>query len=308
MGKVAIITVTYNSASNLSFFLPSVAINTDVVAGVFFVDNSSSDGTRNILKDWKEKNDNLDVYILPQKENYGYAYAINLGIQKALSLGYDYLLITNNDIVFDTEAVSLLLDNLTKNNLDVVGIPSSINKENIGLGYFLSTENLLPIKKKPLTRSNLDIEIQRNPLLRVDFVHGGTALFSKKFFEKIGLYDSKLFFGGDELDFLYRVYAYNISHTDKITCAVSLQAFLKVDNLSKHNTKNKIRKAKRMLQGVARVYLKHRFTPTDIGLYREQYSIIKSLAKNNLLRYGVLFLFSMRALIIEITNYYTERL
>jgi hypothetical protein len=145
-----------------------------------------------------------------------------------------------------------------------------------------------------------------NPLPRIDFAHGGTILFTRRFFDVIGLYDDELFFGGDELDFLYRVHAYNEIHEHKISCVVSLRGFLKIDNLTKHNRRHKIVKAKRILQGTARVYLKHRFKPTSTGLYREQHRIIKSLAKRSLLKYLILCIFSLRALALEIYSYYRK--
>lgn len=304
MKKLAVITVTYNAEKNLSFFLPSIEKNREVIQGVYFVDNNSRDNTLSILASWNEITPKT---IIANTENYGYAHAINMGIQKALDDGFDYFCVTNNDIVFNEGFFSELLREATSNNIDALGVPASINETDLGLGYLLDTNTLLPKKTPPLKRSSISSLLATNPLPSIDAPHGGTILFSRRFFETVGLYDSQLFFGGDELDFLYRIHKYNINHDAKIKCAVSLSSFQRMDNLTKHNTGDKIIKARGMLQGNARVYLKHRFTPFQIGLYGEQYRLIQGLSKGSLVRYVVLYLFAIRGLCIEIARYYLAR-
>lgn len=305
MKKVALITVTYNAEKNLSFFLPSLIKNKEILSGVFFIDNNSKDNTLKELENFKEtQRENFDIEIISNKENYGYAYAINMGIQKALDSGYDYFCITNNDLIFEEGFFSQMLEDSTRNNIDALGVPASINENDLGLGYNLDNETFLPKVSAPLLRNKIAEEIIKNPLPQIDAPHGGTILFSRFFFEEIGLYDHHLFFGGDELDFLYRITAYNAVHTPKIKCAVSLKSFLKIDNLSKHNSGHKIIKARGMLQGNARVNLKHRFTPTNIGLYKEQQKLIQGLSKGKIIRYLALYFFAFRGLCIEIYKYY----
>lgn len=304
MKKLAIITVTYNAEKNLSFFLPSIERNKEAIQGIYFVDNNSHDNTLPILESW----DKFDsVNIVKNSKNYGYAHAINMGIQKALDDGFDYFCVTNNDIVFNESFFTNLLNEAVSHSIDALGVPASINETDLGLGYALDTNNLLPKKNQPLQKNAIPSMLAMNPLPSIDAPHGGTILFSRRFFELVGLYDSQLFFGGDELDFLYRIHKYNASHDQKIKCAVSLGSLSRMDNLTKHNTGDKIIKAKGMLQGSTRVYLKHRYTPFQIGLYQEQYRLIQGLSKGSLVRYIALYLFSIRGLCIEIARYYIAR-
>lgn len=309
MKKVALITVTYNAEKNLSFFLPSLIKNKEILSGIFFVDNNSKDKTLKELENFKEnQRENFDIDIISNEENYGYAYGINMGIQKALDSGYDYFCITNNDLIFEEGFFSQMLDDAVHNNIDALGVPASINENDLGLGYNLDNETFLPKENLPLRRNKITDEILRNPLPQIDAPHGGTILFSRFFFEEIGLYDHHLFFGGDELDFLYRITAYNAVHTPKVKCAVSLKSFLMIDNLSKHNSGHKIIKARGMLQGNARVNLKHRFTPLHFGLYKEQHKLIQGLSKGKVMRYLALYFFAFRGLCIEIYKYYRDAL
>ncbi|HCC06255.1 TPA: hypothetical protein DEP94_02785 [Candidatus Nomurabacteria bacterium] len=309
MKKVALITVTYNAEKNLSFFLPSLIKNREILSGIFFVDNNSKDKTLKELENFKEtQRENFDIDITSNDENYGYAYAINMGIQKALETGYDYFCITNNDLIFEEGFFSQMLEDAVHNNIDALGVPASINENELGLGYKLDNETFLLKESSPLLRNKIAEEILKNPLPQIDAPHGGTILFSRFFFDEIGLYDHHLFFGGDELDFLYRITAHNTVHTPKIKCAVSLKSFLLIDNLSKHNSGHKIIKARGMLQGNARVNLKHRFTPLHIGLYKEQHKLIRGLSKGKIIRYLALYFFAFRGLCIEICKYYYEAL
>ncbi len=304
MKKLAIITVTYNAEKNLSFFLPSLEKNREAIQGIYFVDNNSADNTLYTLESWRSFS---GVNIIKNSKNYGYAYAINIGIKKALDDGYDYFCVTNNDIVFNEGFFTELQNEAMTHNIDALGVPASINETDLGLGYLLDTNTLLPKKTPHLQRSALSSLLTTNPLPPIDAPHGGTILFSRRFFEAVGLYDPQLFFGGDELDFLYRIHKHNASYNQEIKCAVSLSSFYKMDNLTKHNTGDKIIKARGMLQGNARVYLKHGFTPFQVGLYREQYRLIQGLSKGNLVRYVVLYFFAIRGLCIEVARYYIAR-
>lgn len=307
MNKLALVTVTYNAERNLSFFLPSLEHNKECIDGVFVVDNASSDNSLSTLYAWKEEHSDIPITIHAHKKNYGYAHAVNQGIQEAYKAGYEYILVTNNDIIFNRGAFAQMMEDLTASHADVVGVPASINTTDVGLGYTLNRQTHLPIHTISIHRKDIAVLCTRTPLPQVDFVHGGTILFTRRFFDEIGFYDDTLFFGGDELDFLYRVYIYNETHIKKILCVVSLKSFITMDNLTQHNTQHKITKAKRILQGTAHVYLKHRFQPTDIGLYKEQMMLITSLAKKSLLRYVLLFAFSLRALMLEIIYYYAHK-
>ena len=305
MKKLALVTVTYNAEKNLSFFLPSLIKNRDSIDAVYFVDNCSSDTTLETLTLFKNEGTLVvPLEIIANTKNYGYTYAINKGIQKALDDGFDYICVTNNDIIFDEGFMSTFLEDAKREKTDALGVPASINSKDVGLGYRLDTVRYLPKKDGSIKREDLAAKSIQNQTLSIDFPHGGTILFSRFFFEEVGMYDHHLFFGGDELDFLYRVTAYNAVHDVSIKCAVSLRAFFLMDNLSKHNTSHKITKAKRMLQGNARVNLKHRFTPLQLGLYKEQQALIRDLSKDSPLRYIALYLFAFRGLCIEILKYY----
>src|SRR3989338_4956373 len=74
---------------------PSTSIETIIV------DNNSSDGTVDtIKKEFRE------VTVLPQKENLGFAKAVNVGIKNCSG---EYIFVTNNDVVFTPDFFKILV-------------------------------------------------------------------------------------------------------------------------------------------------------------------------------------------------------
>jgi len=73
------------------------------VTGVIVVDNGSRDGT----VEWLSR-ERPDVHLIANRENRGYAGAVNQGIVRALAAEVDAVLLVNDDAVFMPGAVSAL--------------------------------------------------------------------------------------------------------------------------------------------------------------------------------------------------------
>lgn len=69
---------------------------------VYLVDNASTEPMPDAVKQYIHAN---GVHFLQSKKNGGYASGNNIGIKKALEDGCDYLLISNNDILFREGAI-----------------------------------------------------------------------------------------------------------------------------------------------------------------------------------------------------------
>jgi hypothetical protein len=231
MGKINIATVTYNSSDNLEIFIPSLIENKEFINKIIFIDNASKDDTLKKLESLKESLRQIfEIKIISNKKNIGYSAGINIGIKE------------------------------------------SILSENIK--YTLVTNNDC-IFKKDFLKTLIEESVKFDSLATgtkssINFPQGGTILFRNDFFNKIGFYDEELFFGGDELDFSFRVYDYNLKNTEKIKIMMTKKIDNLLDHKSKHNRKNLLRKAYRMLRGNAHVYLKNRYTPLSYKLYKEQ--------------------------------------
>ena len=296
MKKVSLVTVTYNAEENLAFFLPALQKNKTSLGSVFFVDNASQDRTGILLKDFQKESHTFFVHTFFNEKNLGYSAGINKGIQEALKRGGEYILVTNNDVLFEENSLEILLSDIEKTEALALGVPTHIGGGKIALGYTIP----------PHAYSEKEI-FDLADTQEIAFPHGGTILFRRDFFKKIGFYDEGLFFGGDELDFLFRAEKYNKTAEEKVSFYSSVRSYKKVDHFTKHNTKNKFLKARKMLRGNARVYLKHKYSPTSAGLYKQQYKEIRTLAKNSFARMCVLIPLSFLGILQESFIFYKNR-
>lgn len=98
MNKTVIITPVYNKFEQATKpFLDSIYKYTDSF-DLILVDNGSTDGTTEYLKNFEKEHSNLKV--IYNKENLGYSKANNQGLKLALKSKYEYIGLLNNDILF----------------------------------------------------------------------------------------------------------------------------------------------------------------------------------------------------------------
>ena len=108
---------------------------------VIFVDDSSNDGTEELLKKIKKRYKNFNFII--RKKNRDLSQSCFDGIKKAK---YDYIQIMDGDLQHNPRYIPKLIDTLIKNNSDlVVGGRNLINGKNPGLGQIRRISSILII-------------------------------------------------------------------------------------------------------------------------------------------------------------------
>ena len=103
--KVVVITLNWNGIKWIDLCLRSLyRLNYDNYE-IVMVDNNSTDGSYDyVLKHYNEVN------IIRNNENLGYSKGFNVGINYAMSLGADYVLLVNNDTWIGTNALKFLVE------------------------------------------------------------------------------------------------------------------------------------------------------------------------------------------------------
>ena len=91
MSRILVITVTYNAMKWVDRCFGSLR-NSRHPVDVFVVDNGSSDGTAEYIR-----NHFPEVMLHCAGENYGFGKANNIGLEYALANGYDYVYLLNQD-------------------------------------------------------------------------------------------------------------------------------------------------------------------------------------------------------------------
>lgn len=118
--KILCIIVTYNGMRWIAKCLQSITQST-IPMDVFIIDNNSSDGTIDYLDSLKGN------YIIHKSQiNLGFGQANNVGIKYALSNGYDYVLLLNQDAYIKPDMIEKILPHM---RVDGIYSPIHINGE-----------------------------------------------------------------------------------------------------------------------------------------------------------------------------------
>ena len=201
MIKVAIITITYNSSNVIIPFLKCLSESSFKDFKLFIIDNNSVDDTVELIYKFKK----IDFQIIENKKNIGVAAANNMGIKLALDQGYQKVLLSNNDIVFNKNIIADLV-NFSENqssSISSLKIMYEHDKDKIWYcgGFFNFTKGLVP---EHLGIGQPDFG-QYNHLKYSDYAPTCFVLFDSKVFSEIGFMDEAYFVYFDDTDFFYRV-------------------------------------------------------------------------------------------------------
>jgi len=129
--KISIIIPVYKEFNNIEkLYLKIRKYLRDITFEVIFVDDSSNDGTEELLKKIKKTYNNFNFII--RKKNRDLTQSCFEGIRKAK---YDYIQIMDGDLQHNPKYIINLMNTLVNNNSDlVVGGRDLINGKNPGLG------------------------------------------------------------------------------------------------------------------------------------------------------------------------------
>ena len=101
MEKLAIILVNYNGKQYNEACIESVLASPSVCdKKIIVVDNASMDDSMELLR--KRYNNDARIELIALEDNYGFSYANNVGIRRAMEKGSDYVLLLNNDTEIDS--------------------------------------------------------------------------------------------------------------------------------------------------------------------------------------------------------------
>lgn len=200
MKVVSVIIPTYNRANMLCECVDSILKSTYKNLEIIIVDNSSTDGTLDILD--QRYSTESRVCVLSLKENLMAAGGRNEGIKLAKG---DYLLFVDNDNIVYPNMIELLVKEMERDNkIGLVG-PLSINKysgDTIWLAsgdyhFFSSRPKALYVEKKPE-----DIVLEK----RYKTCYSPNIMMvSRQAIEAVGGFDRTYYAMYEEADLGYRI-------------------------------------------------------------------------------------------------------
>ena len=206
--KLAILMVVHNEKQNFEMLFNSLINQTYRDFKIFFIDNNSTDGSVSFAKELNKKY-SFEIEYIELLEETGYTGGNNIGAQKALEQGYEYLFIINNDIELEKNCIWELIGLIeSKNNAAAVGpiqfYWNNDKKENKIQAYGGRVDFKKQIKIGFLTGSIYET-VCPNEIDKVDLIPGAALMLRGEFVKKYGLFDSDFFIYNDELDLAYKM-------------------------------------------------------------------------------------------------------
>ena len=166
------------------------------------IDNASTDSTvSHIRKNYPE------VTLIENKSNIGFGQANNIGIQKALSEGAEYVFLLNQDAYLGQDCIEKLIE-VHQSNPEY-GILSPMHLNGNGTNFDWNFSEYL----KRISSGNLLFDFMRGNTEKVyplPFVNAAGWLLPKSTIERVGLFDSMFFHYGEDENYCQRVHYHGL--------------------------------------------------------------------------------------------------
>ena len=197
--KIAVVIVTYNRKKILQDCLGKVLNQSIKLDTVFLIDNASTDGTEEMLRE-KYLNNHIFRY-LKLKENLGGAGGFYTGIKIAYKEGFQWLWLMDDDVFPEKDALEKLLVSYKK-----------LENKGVDIGMLGSTPIDLTDKSKLswVLRSNRgkiyqslsDIKDKITEVISLPF---NSVIIKRDVIEKIGFPEKDFFLWLDDVEYCYRI-------------------------------------------------------------------------------------------------------
>ncbi len=206
--------------------------------GIIVVDNGSNASEREKLVEFARKNgwDILDekgiatsnqrILLLAEK-NYGYAKGNNLGLKLAKSIGYEWAVVMNNDVIVEKPTVEILLEiGKAEQKIAIVG-PKILDLdgkrqgpfEREGIYTYFFYQIFFPILY-PFEKIRIKLHERKNskvPFVSAYYVMGCFMLMNLTIMEELEWFDEHTFLYGEELILAEKIKkkGYKVAYTER---------------------------------------------------------------------------------------------
>ena len=201
---VYIILVNYNSIEDTIDCIKSIKRQDYKNIKTVVVNNDSN-------KDFEEKikNEFLDIIVIQEKENVGFAIANNHGIKIALEDNADFVMLLNNDTIIKQNYISMLLGSYENNKENNIGIIT-------GKILFYEPNTLIWHAGGKINKIKGTVDIvgykeedygQYNNITYNDFASGCCMLIPAKVIRDVGVMSDEYFLYYEDVDYCNKVKA-----------------------------------------------------------------------------------------------------
>ena len=220
--KVFVVIASFNGSKYIEKCIQSVVKNFKII----IVDNNSKDNTLNICYKYPHNE------LIHLNKNIGFGQANNIGIQKAISEGAEYVFLLNQDAYLGQDCIEKLIE-VHQSNPEY-GILSPMHLNGDGTNFDLNFSEYL----KGISQGNILFDLlcgSTKKVYSLPFVNAAGWLLPKSTIERVGLFDPIFFHYGEDDNYCQRV-RYN-----GLKVGVVPDAFIKHDRETVLNTKESLK-------------------------------------------------------------------
>jgi GT2 family glycosyltransferase len=209
---VSIITVGMNHLKYLREFLPSVFSTISYSFEMIYVDNCSTDGSCEYIKEHFPQ-----VLIIENKTPKGFGANNNIGVRKASG---KYIAIINPDIILEQNSLKLLLTFMENNPSVGIAVPQLLNPNysiQSSVRRFITLEMLLwrfitrgdDAKMNKANSHYLYKDLDVSKIQPIDWAIGAAMVLAREFYEELEGFDEDYFLYMEDEDLCLRSWKRN---------------------------------------------------------------------------------------------------
>lgn len=204
--KIGLVTVLFNSPAVLPDFYASVEQQNYDNKHLYIVDNSSNQESKDLTQSILQGRGVKYTFIDNKGDNVGVARANNQGIEHALLDGCDYVLILNNDLLFEKNDTLKKITDLAETEACKLVSPVILSYPERKVWYAGSFFNKAKAIAPHLFEGAEYSEIKEDVPEECDYAPTCFLLVHASVFSEIGIMDERYFAYYDDTDFLYRAH------------------------------------------------------------------------------------------------------
>jgi GT2 family glycosyltransferase len=194
---VITIVVSFNGANWIESCLTSLA-HSQYPTKIVLIDNCSTDNTLEIVK-----RTGVPVVLIETGKNIGFGKANNLGIEFAIIAEYDYIFLLNQDAWVEPSTISVLVEEMEKNDRYGILSPMHVNREGSELDrYFL--QYLLQSDSTKYINELLFDDRFGEQIVNTKFVNAAAWMMTRACLIKTGGFDPLFFHYGEDRNYSNR--------------------------------------------------------------------------------------------------------
>jgi rhamnopyranosyl-N-acetylglucosaminyl-diphospho-decaprenol beta-1,3/1,4-galactofuranosyltransferase len=199
--SVAAVVLTYNRKELVKICLQGILRQSQTVDAIVLVDNCSTDGTRDMLRDEGYISDLIHYIYL--EENVGSAGGFSVGLEYAYEHGFDWIWVMDDDAIPTSDALkNLFLHTLDYNNGKLGGLISFQTSWTVEYLRYRLPRSML---ESLIYGLSCPIKVNGEHLIPIDHCTIVCFLMPRTVVSHVGLPRKELYFYSDDFDYTLRI-------------------------------------------------------------------------------------------------------